>query len=330
MGGYSLLRHAAAVVAFAALFNAGIGRADTPIPLALGIPKQPSAALMMIARAQGFFEDHGIAVDAQSYPSGKRALLEGLFQDKVEMVSSTDVPIAVNALRRSDFRIVATVFEADNVNRVIARRDSGIEQPTDLIGKRVATQKGSAVHFFLFLFGLENNFTAKDYTPVFMKAENLPDALAKGDIDAFSMREPYIGQAKDLLGANANVFESPGTYLQGEHVVVSQRLAEESPKAIEAVMRALLDAEEFASAHPAEAQKIVADGLGQNVEDIKAIWPTFELRVNLRQFLVTQLEDILAWVIEEGIATGETPNVLHLFHPEALRVVAPSRMTVIY
>ena len=77
---------------------------------------------------------------------------------------------------------------------------------------KIATQRLSAVHYFLHLFLLKHDI--EDAELEFLKAEELPQALADGKIDAFSMREPFISEAHGLVGNNGIVFRESGTYLK--------------------------------------------------------------------------------------------------------------------
>ena len=66
-----------------------------------------------------------------------------------------------------------------------------------------------------------------------MRAEELTPSLVQGRIDAFSMREPYIGNAKKLLGDNAIVFSERGIYMSSELAITTRAFADKNPDIIE-------------------------------------------------------------------------------------------------
>ena len=335
-------RFPAFLVAFAiGLMTGALGTGDGPPQAAaasiaddtlrIGLSLQPSNALVMVALDRGYFADEGLKVSVETYVSGTRALREGLFAGKVDVVTASDVPVVLNSFQRQDFSIIATVFQVDNQNRVVARRDRGIDNPADLKGKRVATQQGSAVHFFLHLFLLENAILEPEVEVSFMKAGELPEALARGDIDAFSMREPYISQAKTLLGDEAFVFAAPGLYSQSDQIVVANDLLNGNRGVAEKIVRALVKAERFVSANPEESQVIVAGRLGASLAEIGAIWPDLIPRVSLEQSLLLRLEDIGRWAVRSQLVDRpRIPNFLDLIYFEALRAVKPAAVTVIH
>lgn len=298
--------------------------------LRLGLAMQPSSGLIMVALENGYFEKNGLDVEVVEFPSGKRALNNGLFKGVVDIATSSDVPVAVSMLKGLDFKIAAITFNADNINRVIARKDAGIKRPSDLIGKRIATQRSSAVHYFLDLFMGEHGISHKDIEMIYMKAEKLPLALRSGEIDAFSMREPYITEAKELLGENCVVFSEPGLYSQIDVVVVDNKIVENSPQMVNNFLRALIEAEEFTVSNTKESIDIISKRLGVSYESISKLWPEVKLRISLGQSSVMLMEDIARWVIKEKlIEDKEVPNSLEYIYFNGMEAAKPQAVTII-
>ena len=61
--------------------------------------------------------------------------------------------------------------------------------------------------------------------------------------------------------------------------------------AVEAALRALVRAEQFAMEHPEEAKKSVVQQLEMEPEALDEIWGQIDLRVSLGQELLTSMED---------------------------------------
>jgi sulfonate transport system substrate-binding protein len=296
----------------------------------VGLPLQPTAALAIVALAKDYFAGQGLQVVPTAYPSGKFALVKGLFAGMEDLAIASDVPIAIFGFARNDFKIIATVYAADDQNRVIARTDRGISTPRDLRGKRIATQSASAVHFFLSLFLASHGITENEVEISFVAPHRLPKALANGTIDAFVMREPFISQAKALLGSNAVVFDAPGLYDQTDHVVVSDAFLDKSPDAVVKILRGLIQAEDYVRANPADAQKIVAERLGVATAIVAAGWPRRSPRVLLDQSLLLRLEAQARWAIRNKLVNSNgVPNYLNVIHLRGLDVVRPRAITVV-
>ncbi len=296
----------------------------------LSLTEEPVNWLTLIAVEKDFFSQEGLDVTLKEYPSGKRALLDGLFAGEVDIAAAADVPIVFNSFERQDFKVIATIGTSDNVPRIIARKDRGIYRPSDLQGKHIATQEASAVHFFLSLFLLKYTLAEDSVKISFMNAEELPQALADGEIDAFSMREPFITQAKALLGDNAVIFAEPGLYLQTFNLVAYDSFIKDNPEIVKKILRALLRAEEYANNHPAAAVEIISSRTGVAEDEVFALWPELHLRVFLDQSLIVALEDIAKWAIRNDLTDKtEMPNYLDYIHVDALEEVKPGAVKII-
>jgi ABC-type nitrate/sulfonate/bicarbonate transport system substrate-binding protein len=296
----------------------------------LGLALQPTSALAIVAMDQGFFEKEGLLIEIKPFPSGKRALQEGLVPGEVDIAISADIPIMLQAFKDKHLRIFSALGATSDVNSIVARRNGGSNTPEELKGKRIATQKASAVHFFLHLFLRKHGISEQDIHSLFMKAEQLPQALADGTIDAFSMREPYISEALKLLGDKAVIFSAPGIYPQTDLIVTRWQFIENNPKVISGLTRALLAAEQFARDKPEQAADILANRLRADRKTIIKLWPKLDLSVTLHESLVVLLESQARWALREGLVDGdEVPDYASRMHLEALRGLKPKAVTVI-
>jgi ABC-type nitrate/sulfonate/bicarbonate transport system substrate-binding protein len=303
---------------------------DVQRPITLGLAMQPTSALAIIAMDQAFFEQEGLLVESKPFPSGKRALLEGLAPGEVDIAISADIPVMLQVFKDKQLSIITALGATSDVNAIVARRNSGISDPADLKGKRIATQKGSAVHYFLHLFLRSHLISDKTIQSSFMKAEQLPKALADGAIDAFSMREPYIGEAIKLLGDQAVTFSAPGIYPQTEIVVTHRQFVQNNPEVLRGLVQALLAAERFANDNPEQAVDILAKRLGADRKLIAELWPKLDLGVSLRQPLVLLLESQARWALREGLINSEEiPDFTSHMHLDTLRDLKPEAVTVI-
>ncbi len=298
-------------------------------PMGIGISTQPSAALLQIAAERGLLAAEGIDARISRYPSGKRAMLEGLFTGAADVVSTADTPVVANAFDRQDFAVIAAIFQANDVNSIIARRDAGIAAPADLRGKTIGTQQASAVHYFLHLFVAKHRIPHDQLTVRFLKAEALPEALAAGEIDAFSMREPFIGQAQALLGDNAIVFKEPRLFPQYELLLVRRDYLQAHPDTVRALLRALEQAAGLMNADPAGMTALIARFIGGDSADVSAALRGWRPRLFLDQALLLGMEFEAQWIIDDGL-TDQTriPNLLRIIDPEPLAAVDPDAVTI--
>ena len=296
------------------------------IEVRLGVPLQPSSALLFVALQNKLFSRHGLDVEVITYPSGKRALHEGLFGGQVDVVGSAGLPVALAALQRQDFRIIASTCAASDVNSIIARQDLGVKEAADLAGKRLATQQGSAVHYFLHLFLQQHGLSDKAMELSFLKAEELPQALAQGEIDAFSMRAPFIDQARQLLAGQTVEFRAPGLYEQQELLLVAADFATAHPQVNQRLLAALLEAEELVEQ---DGDQLVQAGQRFLQQDVGPLFKAFTFRVQLDQSLIMRLEDKARWAISSQLSPPTAiPNFLTLIDQTGLQVLRPAAVLI--
>ncbi len=301
----------------------------SPEPVRLALPLQTPSALAMLAAEEGLFERVGLSVEVTEHVSGKRALA-AMLAGEADLATVAEVPIVFSSFERDDFRILAGVGSVTGEHRVVAHRSRGIEQPADLRGKRIATQRASAVHFYLHLFLIKHGISEEDVELVFHDVEELPEALAAGRIDAFCMREPFVSRARELLGPDAVVLGEPGLYFHTDYLVARTDFLRERPEAARAVLRALGRAEEAAGRRPGRTRARIARRLG--AEALRAADPPARLRlkVSLDQSLYSSLEAVARWAMETRLVDAdEMPDFLELVQADCLDAVQPQAVTII-
>ncbi|WP_108650447.1 ABC transporter substrate-binding protein [Dongshaea marina] len=299
------------------------------VKIRLGLALQPASALVMIALERGFFEKRGLQPVVSSYPSGKRALREGLLTGQADVVTTADVPFVAAVLEQFPLVAVGSIYYAYNMNRIVARRDLGVNQVADLRGKRVGTQKYSAVHYFWHLFQQQHQLQAEEQQTRFYRAEQLVNKLQAGDIDAFSMREPYVSEAIRRMPDRIRVFSSPGTYLQSELVVVKRSYSRDSPEIMQRLMEALMDAERYSKRHPEKASEIVARALGISGANPMFLNPEVRFEVEFSQRLLESLSAQALWM-RGGDSKGNGVYLMDAIDVSHLSLLDSEKVSIIW
>ena len=312
----------------------GACSSESPQPhIRLGAPLSTQASLVWLTRELGLFEKAGVRVELVPYPSGKRAL-QDLLQDRLDLAVSAETPFAIAAFDHPDLRLFSTLGKSDNEVRVLARRDHGIENPADLSGKIIATQRNSAVHFFLTSFLLYHGLDPQGVTIRFMKAEALAPALARGKVDAISMRDPILEEAQQAIGEGGWVeMSAPGLYTKTYNLLGRAEFVHKYPGAMERILQALIQAEEYLERHPAQARKLIAARIGLSESRLERLWPNLHFRVSLSQGLLVTLQEEAVWALAAGAVGNERaatiPDFLVLLDLNPLSRVAPDSVGII-
>ncbi|MCP4702228.1 MAG: ABC transporter substrate-binding protein [Gammaproteobacteria bacterium] len=327
--------YTAILIILAGLWLAACSREEPQPRISLGAPQSLMTSLVWLAEKKGFFKEQGVDLQLHAYPSGKRALA-AMMRGGEELAVTAETPFVIASFKRDDLRLYATMGQSDNENRVLARSDHGIKTPADLRGKTIATQEGSAVHFFLSGFLLYHQLDSTTVNIRFMKAEELPGALAKGDIDAFSMRDPFISQAKKAIGADKLIeFSVPGLYTKTYNIAGARDFVDKHPDVMRKILAALHKSADYAVSHPRKSKEIIARRLQLPRERVDSLWPDMRLAITLNQGLLTTLQEEAQWVVATGqvkeseLIDGRIPDFLTRLNPAPLAKAVPHAVGLI-
>jgi sulfonate transport system substrate-binding protein len=319
-----------------------VNEASEVLPLRIAIPHQPGSVLALVAAEAGFFEAAGLAPRYSVHPSGKRALQEALLPGKTDVAFTSDLPAVELLFRGEDILIIAAVQSVRSVNAIVGRRDRGIEEVADLRGRTVGVQPISAVHYFLDCTLAAHSVDQRTVDVRAMTIEELVPALVAGDLDAISIREPYLTEAMHRLGSRSLVMRAPWVYPQFELVVARRSFVEKHPLELTRLIRALLRTERFLREEPDRSAMMLADVLGLDVNESRVILRETINRVELPQSIVLHLEEQFRWLEEQTrggkdmagkTATTETPitplmDILAVIHPDLLGAIQYERVDV--
>jgi len=180
-----------------------------------------------VAQQQGFFAENGLNVKLDLL-SGGAAINKAMQSGTAQFGGVSDTSVATARAAGLMTRLVApgmndaTTATYAGPLGVIGRKDRGIraDDPSSLIGKRVAVQSGSTNEEYLHLLLAKNGIPLDKVKIVPITSDQQPVSLRQGDIDAAANWEPFVSEMVAELGGNA-VVVSRGAPLMGYTVGVS-------------------------------------------------------------------------------------------------------------
>ncbi|MFC9465966.1 aliphatic sulfonate ABC transporter substrate-binding protein [Streptomyces coelicoflavus] len=149
-------------------------------------------------------------------------------------------------------------------DRVIARPGSGIREPADLKGHKVAVAEGTSGEMILNLALREAGLKPDDVTKVAMDASTVVTAFSSGQVDAAATWYPLIDTIEKRVPDLVEVSETKDYYpkLTFPNVFVGRpELAREDPGLVKKVVGVLKESGDWIAQHPEESEKITADFL---------------------------------------------------------------------
>ena len=216
--------------------------------------------------AEGIFEDHGLDVELIEGQGGA-ALLPAVQNGSMQFAVGNPMSVLTAADQGLPMRVVSgyswSSAEGDDINAVIARKDSGITGFDDLEGQTVSV---NAVHTLGDLSIMEAaEMAGADPEKINFNEMPFPDMLAQleqGNVDAVWLPEPFMSRAM-ADPENVVVGYPNQEIMDGMPLTIpftSASIAEESPELVTAFQEALTESAERAA---------------QDEEGVRAMLPEF-------------------------------------------------------
>ena len=213
---------------------------------------QAQFAGMYAADQKGLYAEEGIAVTLN--PGGPDIppdqVASGLVAGEAEFaIIGGDQLLAARA-RGDPVVAIAAVFQR-NPYVYVSLRDSGIERPQDLVGKKVMVASEAEIQHQALLRKLGIAPTAIEQIPY----ERDVTPLLTGQVDAHTVYRTGTGLAFDETGYELRWIwmEDYGIRFYADTIVASEALVEENPDLVERFLRATLQGWRYAIENPEEA-----------------------------------------------------------------------------
>ncbi|MCB5167520.1 NrtA/SsuA/CpmA family ABC transporter substrate-binding protein [Streptomyces bambusae] len=238
-----------------------------------------------------------------------------------------DLPAVTAALGGRDVRIVAELSRFSDW-RLLTRSDRAITGFPALKGRRVGVPQGTNVEYALSRMLGSAGLTAADVTVVNLAPNQVPPALARGDIDAGVTFPGFYDAARTALGGR--YAEVRFTGYTARTLLVAGPTARDT--ATTAVLRTLVRAGRAQAADPARAQRdVVAQSNGAVQSAYAAAFqPKYAYGTTLSAGLLDQLAAEAAWAKStQGLPGPADRRALRArVHPAPLTSVDPAAVTL--
>jgi NitT/TauT family transport system substrate-binding protein len=289
-----------------------------------------STALFWIAKDQDFFGKNGLNVTLRKYDSGAAAL-EGTVNGEADIaVGISEFPLVTKAFQNARVRAIGNIDKGDFIY-LVARRDQGIVDVSDLKGKKIGTTIGTVAEFHLGRFLMLHGMTLRDITLVNVKTpEGWIEDVAKGDIDAIVTAQPYANAARDRLGDNAVTWPVQSSQPLYGLIICPDEWLSTHPGQAGRFLRALTQAEEYLHSHPSEARAVVQKWLDLDSGYMDTVWQQNQFSLTLDQSLVLAMEDEARWMIRNNLTDATAvPDFRNYLYTDGLENVKPGSVKII-
>ncbi len=230
-------------------------------PIRIGWVYSLANAPALIAEKEGFYKQEGLNVELTSFGDGP-VISQALAAHQLDAAYIGAPPVFQWYSRGLKGQIIAKVNSGQAA--LITSNNSGINQLSDLKGKRIAgVKKGSGMDVLLRGLVLQRQAKLtpdKDVQIVDMPAGNMLAALNQGVVNAAFTWEPFVSEA--LLRGDSKLLLDVNQAQPGYPWYVLMALPEtlqNRPDDVIKLLKAHNKAVNFINQHPDEANKIIAD-----------------------------------------------------------------------
>jgi len=194
-------------------------------------------------------------------------------EDAADVATNAETQALRQSVDHPDLRTILTVSEG--WYRIVARRSSGVAQLADLRGKRITTVPNTSSAYYLHKMLGTVGMTTADVTVVpITPLSNMPQALAKREVDAVTIWEPEIENAADAIGNDAIEFQDRSVYreLFSLHTTAAKLADPAKRREIVGFVRAVVRASERIRARPEIVWPLVAQRTGFDAALVEKVW----------------------------------------------------------
>ena len=304
-----------------ALGGCGRGRSERADPVRITALPTEGAALLYIADQEGFFRRNDIVV-AVADVATPGAGLEAMMQGEADLALIGQSLVVDRALRGEEIKVIASTSIIFTWRLVGPR--SGIDEPVDLTGKRIGLSLGTGAEYYLSRFLELRGLDVRKLILVDLAPSEWVNAVAEGRVDAVMVRGADVVAIRERIGDEVFVWKVQENQPVFEVLAGRADWVAENPERVRQVLRALLEAEDFAVRKPEAAKRIVQNATGMEAAAVDASWPENHHRLSLTLALLMAMTGEARWMIANR-RTGavSVPDFLDHIYLDGLREVRP-------
>ncbi|MBD3884124.1 sulfonate ABC transporter substrate-binding protein [Phormidium tenue FACHB-886] len=249
-------------------------------------------------------KEQGATVEWSLFPAGP-PMLEAMNAGKIDFGGVGDAPPIFSQAAGGQFYYVSTTPLSPETQDIVVPKDSPIQTPADLKGKKVALQKGSSAHYLLLKTLEEANIPADQVEVIPLSPADARAAFEQGNVDAWSIWDPFLAVAQK----NGNIRGLNVGRERRVYFLASQQFTKNQPVLLKAVL---------------EGAKENGDWVSNNIQEVAQ---RFSKDIKVDQDVLEEVYRRRSWKVEPIDAEIQTAQqeVADIFYkskiiPKSLQV----------
>lgn len=243
----------------------------TPQTVKISLFSWPGYAFWYVAKEKNLVPELNLDITIIEDPYESFAQMAA---GKLDVTSSTVEYGPIAAEKNVPVKLVTYTNPSYGTDKIIL--GPGINSAADLKGKEVAVLEGGLTQIYMGIWLEENGvkFDEVKYTNVIM--DDAVAAMVSGKVAAGEFWEPFGGKVLSSLPGSRVVATSKDPYfkktaLLGDGMYMSGSFLESKPELAKLTLKAYFAAVDYWKKNPAEANAIMAKGLGFKNEDVVTV-----------------------------------------------------------
>lgn len=219
---------------------------------------------LVLLKGKGLLEEKlekiGYTVTWTEFPAGPQ-LLEALNVGAVDFGTTGETPPIFAQAAGAPLVYIAHEPPAARGEAILVPKDSPIQKVADLKGKTVALNKGSNVHFLLVKALEEAGLQYGDIKTSFLPPADARAAFEQGAVDAWVIWDPFQAAAEVAIEAR-ELRNGEGIVPNHQFYLGAKTFVDGNPEAVDVVIEAVAEIDEWAKANTAAAAAELAPSVG--------------------------------------------------------------------
>lgn len=221
--------------------------------------------------SNGIAAKHGLKVESRIFNSGIATMEAALAGDLDVAFPNTRILLPLLKSNKACFKAGITFVDVNTVNMVTI---TSIKAPDDLVGKKVGTRRGGIGEVALHMWMAKQGIARNSVNMVNLAEEDLPIALARGNVDGIIWPEPTPSLALEIMGSKAHRFGNIGEAFRDVSPVnvTCAWVQKNGDGGMKALISAWIDAVEYLKSNPEGGARVTARALQITPQDVARIW----------------------------------------------------------
>lgn len=233
---------------------------NTPPLSVINVGHQNGTPGLNLLKARGLLEKRlkpqGIQVKWFEFRGGP-PMMEAMAAGSVDIGNVGNLPPIFAQAGGNPIVYVAATGSNAGAQALVVPKNSPIQSLADLKGKKVATQKGTALQYFVLKTLESAKLTLNDIQPTYLTIPDSITAFEGRAIDALPISDPYLAQA-ELANKVKVLVRGSEVAPQRAYYIATRNFVEQQPALLKAILEEQRNVEAWAKANPQEVAKLLA------------------------------------------------------------------------